>query len=103
MNGSPEPAAWPRSQAALVSELVTLYELRCKAVHDARHDHVRFQDVASLSRWTAWMLLGVAGLIREQGYTSADEVRQQAARLAGVYKRTRLPGAQDRPDAAEMN
>lgn len=93
----------PERYKSLVSELVTLYELRCKAVHDARHDHVSFQDVASLSRWTAWMLLGVAGLVREQGYTGAEEVRQQAVRLAGVYKRARLPHGQDRPDPTERN
>jgi hypothetical protein len=81
----------PERYRELVSTLTKLYELRCKAVHDARHDHVTYQDVATLSGWTGWMLLGVAGLIHEQNYTSADEVRQQAIRLANAFKSMKGP------------
>lgn len=81
----------PERYKELVSILTRLYELRCEAVHDARFDHVSYQDVATLSRWIGWMLLGVAGLIRELNYTSADQVRQQSLRLSGVFKRATAP------------
>lgn len=78
----------PENFKEIVARLVALYELRCDAVHDARHEHVAYRDVATLSSWTAWMLLGVAGLIREQGYTDTDEVRLQSRRLAGVFSKS---------------
>lgn len=76
----------PENFSRVAARLVGLYELRCDAVHGAQHDKVTYKDVVDLSRWTAWMLLGVSGLVKEMGYTSTTEVREQTKRLAGVYR-----------------
>ncbi|WP_282296061.1 HEPN domain-containing protein [Stenotrophomonas sp. PS02289] len=78
----------PDQYRRLVARLAELYELRCNAVHEARHDQVEFGDVATLSHWTAWMLLGVGVLIHDGGYTSSEEVRRQCRRLAKVLERS---------------
>ena len=69
-----------------VSKLVELYTLRSKAVHGAHHTHVTHSDIVRLSQYTGWMLLGIAGLIAENGYTMPEEVRSQTERLARQMK-----------------
>jgi hypothetical protein len=73
----------------IVRELIAIYAKRSKAVHDARHDHVTQRDIATLSQWTAYMLLGVLALVVESGYTAADQIKEQTQRLAGVIARSR--------------
>lgn len=77
----------PERYGEIVSALTKLYDLRSRAVHDARYDHVTYQDVATLSRWTGWMLLGVAGMISEAGYTHVDQIQLESARLAKLLKK----------------
>lgn len=78
----------PERYREIVRILTKLYDLRSKAVHDARYDHVTYQDVATLSRWTGWMLLGVAGMIHEGSYTDVDQIQRQSAHLAELLKKT---------------
>lgn len=73
----------------IVRELTTIYAKRSEAVHDARHDHVIQRDIATLSQWTAYMLLGVLALVVERGYTAADQIKVQTQRLAGVMAKSR--------------
>lgn len=78
--------------SSVLARLNDLYELRSRAVHDARHDHVAYEDVATLSRWMGWVLLGVAGLIHEKGYTSVRQVQEQSTRLAGFFRQKKFEG-----------
>ena len=73
----------------IVRELIAIYAKRSKAVHDARHDHVTQRDIATLSQWTAYMLLDVLALVVESGYTAADQIKVPTQRLAGVMTRSR--------------
>ena len=76
----------PEEFKPIANKLSELYDLRSKAVHGALHDHVGPDDIALLSQWMAWMLLGIAGLIVELGYTRLEEVREQTARLAELMR-----------------
>lgn len=89
----------------IVHELTAIYDKRSKAVHDARHDHVTQRDIATLSQWTAYMLLGVLALVVERGYTAADQIKVQTQRLAAVMaqsrKRSKMSGGDAiSPDSA---
>lgn len=79
----------PEEFEGLVRQLVVMYEKRSKAVHEAQHSHVTWRDTATLSQWTAYIILAVLALIVEQGYKDVDEVRSQTRRLAGVMGRAR--------------
>ena len=72
-----------------VSKLAKMYALRSKAVHGAHHSHVTHSDIVRLSQYTGWMLLGIAGLIAENGYTKSEQVRSQTERLARQMKKYR--------------
>lgn len=87
----------PEEYKATVSELAEMYALRSKAVHGAHHDHVTRADITRLSQYTAWMLLGIAGLIAENGYTRPEEVRSQAERLARRMKEHRNESVDSSP------
>lgn len=73
----------------IVRELTAIYDKRSKAVHDARHDHVTQRDIATLSQWTAYMLLGVLALVVERGYTAVDQIKAQTQQLAEVMAQSR--------------
>jgi hypothetical protein len=88
----------PDEYRSIVSELVNMYELRSKAVHGAHHDHVTLADIAKLSQYTAWMLLGIAGLAAENGYTRSEEVRIQTKRLAQRMKEHRRKSPDSGPE-----
>jgi hypothetical protein len=68
----------------VVRQLTAMYAKRSKAVHGAQHDHVTTTDIATLSQWTAYMLLGVLALAMERGYKAPDEIKVQTQRLAAV-------------------
>lgn len=74
--------------ADLVRALKNMYDKRSEAVHGAKHDHVTWRDTASLSQWTAYMLLGVIAQVVENGYTKPSEITLETRRLAKVMARS---------------
>lgn len=48
---------------SLSRRIVSLYDLRSLAVHDAQHGHVTHQDVIDASRWAAFILMEVSMMI----------------------------------------
>lgn len=79
---SPEP---PEFQG-LKKKLKNMYGLRSKATHRASYSHVSDKDVADLSQWIAWMLLGMVAFSC-QGITTADEATELLRRRAGATSR----------------
>jgi len=79
---SPEP---PEFQG-LKKKLKNMYGQRSKATHRASYSHVSDRDVADLSQWIAWMLLGMVALSC-QGITTLDEATELLRRRAGVGPR----------------
>ena len=79
---SPEP---PEFQG-LKKKLKNMYGLRSKATHRASYSHVSDKDVADLSQWIAWMLLGMVAF-SYQGITTADEATELLRRRAGATSR----------------
>lgn len=46
----------------LEREFERLYDLRSRAVHDARHGHVKAVDVTTLSKWASWVIIEVTSM-----------------------------------------
>lgn len=86
----------PKEFKPTVNRLTGLYDLRSSAVHGALHDHVSAEDIVTLSKFTGWMLLGIASLIAEAGYTELEQLRRETKRLANLMRK---PGS-GRPGSA---
>jgi hypothetical protein len=82
---SPEP---PEFQG-LKKKLKNMYGQRSRATHRAAYSHVSDKDVADLSQWIAWMLLGMVAFSC-QGITTADEATEILRRRAGAISRPHL-------------
>lgn len=65
-----------KEMTSLRSQIKALYELRCGAVHDAKHNHVSQRDVALVSKWAAWVMIEVAGLA-VAGFKTRKEIKIQ--------------------------
>jgi hypothetical protein len=72
----------------LEKEIDALYELRCTAVHDARHSHVSDRDVTTVSKWAAWAILEITGLISD-GYETRAQIKEQTDRLSAMLQKQR--------------
>ncbi|TFB44915.1 hypothetical protein E3W21_00920 [Pseudomonas sp. F01002] len=70
----------------LEREIDALYELRSSAVHDARHSHVSDRDITTVSKWAAWAILEVAGLI-SNGYETRAQIKEQTDRLSAMLQK----------------
>lgn len=76
----------PSEYSAVKKQIVDLYSLRSRAVHQGSHQHTTEGDVALFSQWVAWMIISMVGLV-EQGYTTLKEVKAQTDRLDGLEER----------------
>lgn len=65
-----------KDKMQLRKDIKRLYDLRCGAVHDAKHNHVTERDVAMVSKWAAWVMIEVAGLA-EAGVQTRAEIKIQ--------------------------
>lgn len=72
----------------LEKEIDVLYELRSRAVHDARHSHVSERDITTVSKWAAWVILEIAGLI-SNGYETRAQIKEQTDRLSAMLQKSR--------------
>lgn len=72
----------------LEREIDALYELRSSAVHDARHSHVSDRDITTVSKWAAWAILEIAGLI-SSGYDTRAQIKEQTDRLSAMLQKQR--------------
>lgn len=72
----------------LEKEIDVLYELRSGAVHDARHSHVSDRDITTVSKWAAWVILEIAGLITK-GYETRAQIKEQTDRLSAMLQKQR--------------
>ncbi|WP_421091787.1 hypothetical protein [Pseudomonas asiatica] len=70
----------------LEKEIDTLYELRSRAVHDASHSHVSERDIITISKWAAWVILEITGLI-SIGYETRAQIKVQTDRLAAMLQK----------------
>jgi len=61
-----------KDKTQLRKDIKRLYDLRCGAVHDAKHSHVTERDVATVSKWAAWVMIEVAGLAAAGVQTRAE-------------------------------
>lgn len=73
---------------ALEREIDALYDLRSSAVHDARHSHVSDRDITTVSKWAAWAILEIAGLI-SSGYDTRAQIKEQTDRLSAMLQKQR--------------
>ncbi|QRG26803.1 HEPN domain-containing protein [Halomonas binhaiensis] len=64
----------------LEKEINDLYDLRCAAVHDAQHSHINSGHVTTVSKWAAWLILEVSGLISE-GFESRAAIKEEIDRV----------------------
>jgi hypothetical protein len=69
----------------LEREIDVLYALRSSSVHDARHSHVSEDDITTVSKWAAWAILEVAGLI-SSGYETRAQIKEQTDRLSAMLQ-----------------
>lgn len=76
---------------SLEKEIKDLYDLRCDAVHDAKHGHVKAHNVTTVSKWAAWVMLEVAGLISE-GFESRAAIKAETDRVYGLLQKRRTAG-----------
>lgn len=60
------------SRSKLEKDIGNLYDMRCSAVHDARHGHVNGTHVSKVSKWAAWTILEVTSLIAKGCETRAE-------------------------------
>ncbi len=65
-----------KDKTLLRKDIKRLYDLRCGAVHDAKHNHVTERDVATVSKWAAWVMIEVAGLA-DAGVQTRGEIKIQ--------------------------
>lgn len=65
-----------------------LYTLRSEAVHDAKHSHVSDRDITDVSKWAAWAILEVAGLI-SNGYETRAQIKKETDRLSAMLQERR--------------
>ncbi|MDN3221994.1 HEPN domain-containing protein [Pseudomonas nunensis] len=72
----------------LEREIDALYELRSSAVHDAKHSHVSDRDITTVSKWAAWAILEIAGLI-SNGYETRAQIKEQTDRLSEMLQKQR--------------
>jgi hypothetical protein len=70
----------------LERQIDTLYELRSRAVHDASHSHVSERDIITISKWAAWVILEIAGLI-SNGYETRAQIKVQTDRLSAMLQK----------------
>ena len=61
-----------KQKQLLRKEINRLYGLRCGAVHDAKHNHVTERDIATVSKWAAWVMIEVAALASAGLQTRAE-------------------------------
>ena len=63
--------------------IAKMYGLRSRAVHRAMHDHVTDDDVASLSQWSAWLIVNMIAL-DEEGQTDRELILSHFLTLAST-------------------
>lgn len=72
----------------LEKEIDALYQLRSSAVHDARHSHVSDRDITTVSKWAAWAILEISGLI-SNGFETRAQIKEQTDRLSAMLQKQR--------------
>lgn len=70
----------------LEKEINKLYGFRSCAVHDAEHRHVKASHVTTVSKWAAWVMLEVAGLVSE-GFESRAAIKEETDRLYELFRK----------------
>lgn len=78
--------AVPEEWKGVRKEIDRLYDLRCEAVHEARHGHIKHDDIVKVSSWAGNVILSIAGLV-QQGYTTREQVKQQTIWLTSILNR----------------
>jgi len=73
------------SWESLEREIDALYDLRSLAVHNANHSHVSEHHVIIASKWAAWTILEVSGLI-SKGYKTRAQIKEQTDRLSEIFR-----------------
>jgi len=81
----------PDDWKALRKSIDKLYTLRSEAVHDARHGHISFEDVVTVSTWAAAVIVSM-GALHQQGYTTRKELQEQINRLTAISSRVNSQG-----------
>lgn len=76
----------PTEYNALKKQIVDLYSLRSRAVHQGTHQHTTERDVAKFSQWIAWMIVSMVALV-ELGFTTLKEVKVETDRLDGQVRK----------------
>ncbi|MCY1534058.1 Apea-like HEPN [compost metagenome] len=83
--------ATPEEWRGLRKEIDRLYDLRSKAVHDAKHGHIGFSDVATVSTWAAAVIVSM-GALDHQGYTTREQLKEQIIKLTDIHQRANYQG-----------
>lgn len=75
----------PDEWKSLEKEIGDLYDLRCGAVHDAKHSHIKAHHVTTVSKWAAWVMLEVSGLV-SRGFESRAAIKAETDHLYGLLQ-----------------
>ncbi len=73
-------ADYPRVKATLKK----LYDLRSQAVHRGKVGHIGMEDLATFSRWVAWVIISMMAL-SERGYQTLRRVHEEVSRLDALH------------------
>jgi hypothetical protein len=78
--GVTDPTDYPGVKARLKK----LYALRSQAVHRGKIGHVGWEDLATLSRWVAWVIISMMAL-SERGYQTLRRVHEEVSRADALH------------------
>lgn len=81
----------PEKLEEMDREINYLYGLRCNAVHNADHGHVKWQHVTTVSRWAAWLLIEVSILI-SGGFDTRKKLKGEVDRMHHLRSTDRRGG-----------
>jgi len=80
-------ATEPESKLITIKkEVKSLYDHRSKALHHGHHNHVKYSEIAQLSRWAAHTILSISSLIFHN-YKTQDQVNQKTAELFSKFEK----------------
>ncbi|UVL23723.1 HEPN domain-containing protein [Pseudomonas donghuensis] len=79
----------PEDLQSLAVRVGKLYQLRCDAVHDAKHDHVGFHDVVDVSKWAAVVVIEVSMMI-SLGMDKRTQLKEQIDRFHEYHAATKF-------------
>lgn len=66
--------------SSLKKRIATLYNIRSRALHGGKYNHVSERNVDDLSQWAAWMLITMVSFVA-RGYTKINQIKKIVDRL----------------------